>query len=58
MEQAGLGGRLSQEGGGRDVEVLPLLLPLLLLGVNHALDQLSLLLLPTFRRGQKHLEVG
>ena len=45
-----------QDGCRSDVKVLPLFPPLLFFRVNDALNKLRLLLLTTFRRGQKHLK--
>ena len=56
MVEAWLVGCTSQDRNRRDVVALPLSPSLLFLGMDDTLDQLSLLLLPAFRRGYQHLE--
>ena len=56
MVEAWLVGCPSQDRNRRDVVALPLSPSLLLLGMDDTLDQLSLLLLPAFRRRYQHLE--
>lgn len=55
-EQARLLGRPREKRDGGDVEQLPLPPPLLLLGVEHVLHQLDLILAVALGRRQQRLE--